>query len=244
MVAAAELGAVVLGADIDGRSFRGKGLGVDKGVGANLDKYGLSHLFGDCIISDLTNAPFRKSTTRWLDGIVCDPPYGVREGLKVLGTRKTLPLSPGADGQELSSTPPPVHLINGVPAHTLPGYIAPKKPYSFSRMLDDILVFASRTLVDGGRLAFWMPSANENEFGEEEIIVIPTHRHLELKHECVQKFNKWSRRLLVYERLPGSLDSEDVEHENQDMDRLARTADELNPFRKRYFQPIADRNGS
>ena len=35
MVAAAELGAVTLGSDIDGRSYRGKGKGMEKGVLAN-----------------------------------------------------------------------------------------------------------------------------------------------------------------------------------------------------------------
>lgn len=258
MVAAAELGAMVLGSDIDGRSYRGKGSGLEKGVGANFKKYALEHLFLDCISSDLTNTPFRKSSkgqdqsqagARWLDGIVCDPPYGVREGLKVLGarTRKSVLLDSNPHGEGLApedSTPKEI-LVDGIPAHKLPGYIAPKKPYSFSRMLADILDFAARTLVDGGRLAFWMPSANENEFGEEELTEIPAHPHLRLKHECVQRFNKWSRRLLVYERLPGHLDFEagtdQLGHDTEDVDG---TADELNPFRRRYFQPVVDRNGS
>lgn len=262
MVAAAELGAVVLGSDIDGRSFRGKGLGLDQGVGANLNKYGLAHLFGDCLTSDLTNTPFRSSANssnslddRWLDGIVCDPPYGVREGLKVLGTRtrqsvlESANVTGDASGCLIgASSSAAAIMVDGVPAHTLPGYIAPKKPYSFTRMLDDILDFAARTLVDGGRLAFWMPSANENEFGEEETTVIPMHRRLELKHECIQRFNKWSRRLLVYERLPGAPISEAVVNgggcEGVNVDNTARTADDLNPFRRRYFQPAVDRNGS
>ncbi|KIX94378.1 uncharacterized protein Z520_09764 [Fonsecaea multimorphosa CBS 102226] len=263
MIAAAELGAVVLGSDIDGRSFRGKGLGLDQGVGANFQKYDLTHLFGDCLTSDLTNTPFRCATTvlkstdgRWLDGIVCDPPYGVREGLKVLGTKSRQSRMETADmnseGSSHSETSNPLTevLINGVPAHTLPGYIPPKKPYSFTRMLDDILDFAARTLVDRGRIAFWMPSANENEFGEEEVTTIPTHRHLKLKHECIQRFNKWSRRLLVYERLPWTFDSEVqiagcVSREGISTTSAGYTADELNPFRRRYFQSFGvDRNGS
>jgi tRNA (guanine10-N2)-methyltransferase len=254
MVAAAEHGAVVVGTDIDGRSFRGKGNGVEKGVGVNLEKYELTHLFGDCMTSDLTNTPFRSSQTkttskdgRWLDGIICDPPYGVREGLKVLGTkcRPSRRVQPGDDEDVIehpkSKTGLAETLIDGVPAHTLPGFIAPKKPYSFTAMLDDILDFAARTLVDGGRLAFWMPSANENELGDEVPIVIPMHRHLALKHECIQRFNKWSRRLLVYERLPGRLDMEvdmaelAIKKDTAEGDE-ARTADELNDFRRRYFQ--------
>ncbi len=104
MVAAAELGALVFGSDIDGRSFRGKGTGLDTGVGANLQRYGLTHHFGDCFTSDLTNTPFRTSATasvsgdgRWLDGIICDPPYGVREGLKVLGTKFRPSRSPASE---------------------------------------------------------------------------------------------------------------------------------------------------
>jgi len=41
--------------------------------------------FGDNFVADLTNTPLRG--IRVFDGIVCDPPYGVREGLKVLGSR-------------------------------------------------------------------------------------------------------------------------------------------------------------
>jgi tRNA (guanine10-N2)-methyltransferase len=263
LVAAAEFGALVIGSDIDGRSYRGKGLGLDAGVMANLQKYGLTHHFGDCLTSDLTNSPFRSSAAmassaggRWLDGIICDPPYGVREGLKVLGTKPKPSHSPPTEGAgrvpltAKSSKLLSARMIDGIPAHTLPGFIAPKKPYSFTRMLDDILDFAAWTLIDGARLAFWMPSANENEFGVEEATVIPRHRHLALKHECVQRFNKWSRRLLVYERLPGNSDAqrdmvESAAPEETERDTTAWTADELNPFRRRYFQSFApDRNGS
>ncbi|KEF57214.1 uncharacterized protein A1O9_07404 [Exophiala aquamarina CBS 119918] len=249
MIAAAELGAMSFGSDIDGRSYKGKGTGIESGVGANFKKYSLHHLFGDCLTSDLTNTPFRNiagshqlNDRRWLDGIVCDPPYGVREGLKVLGTRKAIVLHALRDGESVDSTQEsttPVHLIGGVPGYTLPGYVAPKRPYSFTRMLDDILDFAARTLVDGGRIAFWMPSANENELGEEIPTVIPRHSLLELKHECIQRFNKWSRRLLVYERLhrPFALGNSDGR-----IIETGRTADELNPFRKRYFQPVVDKN--
>ena len=240
MVAAAELGAFVLGHDIDGRSFRGKGKGVEKGVGSNLRKYGLEKMFGDCFTADLVNTPLVLGTNnRWLDGLIADPPYGVREGLKVLGSRKPDSLVEG----DLSAARQP-HLINGVPAHTLPGFVAPKRPYSFVRLLDDILEFASSTLVDGGRLAFWMPSANENELGEEEVTVIPQHHLMELKHGCVQRFNKWSRRLLVYERLPDHVVEDGVEALTGKTQQVAvngTSADDLNPFRRRYFQAFAEK---
>jgi tRNA (guanine10-N2)-methyltransferase len=67
-----------------------------------------------------------------------------------------------------------------------PDYVPPKKPYSFMAMLDDILAFATETLVDDGRLSFWMPTAND----EDQEFPIPNHPCLELKSVCVQDFNK------------------------------------------------------
>lgn len=81
-VACAHFGALAFGSDIDGRSIRGKG---KASLLSNFVQYGLTNQFGDSFIADLTNTPLR--TTRLFDGIVCDPPYGVREGLKVLGSR-------------------------------------------------------------------------------------------------------------------------------------------------------------
>lgn len=81
-VAAAHFGALAFGSDIDGRSIRGKG---KTNLLANFVQYGLTNQFGDSFVADLTNTPLRIA--RIFDGIVCDPPYGVREGLKVLGSR-------------------------------------------------------------------------------------------------------------------------------------------------------------
>jgi len=81
-VACAHFGALAFGSDIDGRSIRGKG---KTNLLANFVQYGLTQQFGDSFVADLTNTPVR--TARLFDGIVCDPPYGVREGLKVLGHR-------------------------------------------------------------------------------------------------------------------------------------------------------------
>jgi len=80
----------------------------------------------------------------------------------------------------------------GVPQLTMcwdksdPTYLPPKKPYSFMAMLDDILQFSAQTLVDYGRLSFWMPTAND----EEQEIPIPTHPYMELVVVCTQPFNK------------------------------------------------------
>ncbi len=81
-VACAHFGATAFGSDIDGRSIRGKGR---KTLLSNFVQYGITEQFGDSFVADLTNTPIRAS--RLFDGIICDPPYGVREGLKVLGNR-------------------------------------------------------------------------------------------------------------------------------------------------------------
>lgn len=89
-VAAAHFGATVWGSDIDGRSIRGKG---NASLVSNFQQYGLMSCYGDSFVSDLTNTPLRP--IRLFDGIICDPPYGVREGLKVLGDRdQTKPKEP------------------------------------------------------------------------------------------------------------------------------------------------------
>ena len=81
-IACAHFGAVAVGSDIDGRSIRGQ---TGQNVVANFKQYGLSGLHLDDFVADLTNTPVRVA--RFLDGIVCDPPYGVREGLRVLGKK-------------------------------------------------------------------------------------------------------------------------------------------------------------
>ncbi|KAK1625394.1 S-adenosyl-L-methionine-dependent methyltransferase [Colletotrichum phormii] len=212
-VACAHFGALGFGSDIDGRAIRGSG--GEKSVKGNFAQYGLSERMGEFWTADLTNSPVRR--VRWLDGIVCDPPYGVREGLRVLGCR------------DPEKTPWVVEA--GKQRYKSGDFIAPKKPYSFLAMLDDILEFASETLVDGGRLSFWMPTAND----EDQEIPTPQHPRLDIVATCVQPFNKWSRRLITYRRIPDS---------QVDPERLAAykrtfvagtTADELNPFRRGYF---------
>lgn len=81
-VACAHFGALAFGSDIDGRSIRGKG---EVSLHSNFFQYGIMDKFGDSFVADLTHSPLRSA--RIFDGIVCDPPYGVREGLKVLGNK-------------------------------------------------------------------------------------------------------------------------------------------------------------
>ena len=234
-IACAHFGAHVLGSDIDGRMIRGKP-GMNNNILSNFRQYSLSDRHVDDFIADLTNSPLRQTMTtsrsgsRYLDGIICDPPYGVREGLKVLGVKDP---SEGVNGKE-------PHLIDGVLAHLQEGYIPPKRAYGLEAMLDDILAFAVSTLVDGGRVSLWMPSANDKDVEFE----VPLHPALELVSVCVQVFNKWSRRLLTYRRLADvdvDVDGNMVEvGTKREKAKTRATADELNSFRRRYFQGFRD----
>ncbi|KAI1308135.1 S-adenosyl-L-methionine-dependent methyltransferase [Xylaria venustula] len=215
-IACAQFGALVWGSDIDGRSMRGAG--GKKSLLGNFQQYGLEKHLGGVFVSDLTNTPVRRA--RILDGILCDPPYGVREGLKVLGFK-----DPEKDIRKVE---------RGKLMYQEPDFIPPKKPYSFTAMLDDILDFATDMLVDNGRLSFWMPTAND----EDQEIAVPSHPCLEKVVVCTQVFNKWSRRLITYRRLPDS----DVDisalalRKKQEDQANGRNADDLNPFRRHYFR--------
>jgi tRNA (guanine10-N2)-methyltransferase len=227
---AAHFGAVTCGSDIDGRSIRGTGGSSRKGqvgkrdVVGNFVQYGLEGNYLGAFVSDLTNTPLRipqsRSTNtgvRYLDGIICDPPYGIREGLKVLGSREKLGEMERATHED---------------RYKEPTYIPPKRPYSFIAMLDDILAFAASTLVDNGRLSMWMPTAND----EDIELMIPTNPFLEIVSVCVQPFNKWSRRLLTYRRLPDVEVSPDAVEKTRRRHELGAKADDLNAFRRKYFE--------
>ncbi|KAK5116010.1 hypothetical protein LTR62_000466 [Meristemomyces frigidus] len=230
-LACAHFGALVFGSDLDGRSIRGK---ADKSVASNFEQYGTSALYLGGLVADITNTPLRENAL--VDCIVCDPPYGVREGLKVLGSNKT-------------SLKEIVLLADGQPAHLQSNYVPPKKPYSFLRMLDDILDFSAARLVTGGRLCMWMPVAGavdleehtEHEALRDAEYEIPRHPALELVAVCTQDFSKWSRRLLTYRRLEerGVDEGTLLEYKAQRLQLIGmgkeegRKADDLNAFRRK-----------
>ena len=245
-IACSHFGARTMGSDIDGRMVRGKN---GRDIRTNFRQYGLLDRYLDGFISDLTHSPLRRG--RWLDGIVGDPPYGIREGLKVLGTK---------DGSGKG-----VVFINGEASHLYGSsfsvfgiadggrqdkYIPPKKPYSFEVMLEDLLDFSAFMLVNGGRLSLWMPTAND----EDVVLGIPAHPCLDLVSACVQTFNKCeslstnvtcstdepnkgSRRLLTYRRLPDSEIKGDLNLRQREA-TLGSNANDLNSFRKRVSKSL------
>ena len=99
-LAGAHFGALVVGSDIDGRSIRGT---KKRNLASNFEQYALGPRHLDSFISDLTHSPLRNAPGGWMHAIMCDPPYGVREGLKVLGSKDRR-------GKEAL-------LVDGIPAH-------------------------------------------------------------------------------------------------------------------------------
>jgi tRNA (guanine10-N2)-methyltransferase len=213
LVAGGFFGALTIGSDIDGRLIKGKG---NNTIGANFKQYGTSLNFLDVLTMDFTHNALRPGLP--IDSIVCDPPYGIREGLKVLGAKNPERF----EGKETIE-------IDGVKAWLKKDYIPTKKPYSLDNLLYDLLEFASERLPIGGRLAFWMPTANDNFVPT----IIPQHRNLELKYHLNQEFNKWSRRLLVYINHGDSYNGQDN-----------RAATSLPEFRAKYFRANRNKTGN
>lgn len=171
LVAAGHMGALACGSDIDVRMLRGDG--KNRTIDANFKQYGTYNKYIDVMTMDFTHNAFRNNFK--FDAIICDPPYGVREGLKVLGAKNEEKFVGKEDV-----------MIDGVPAHLRKDYVPTKKPYEFNALLDDLLQFSADHLVEGGRLCFWMPVAND-DFKEHHI---PLHPELKLLSCCIQDFNK------------------------------------------------------
>ncbi|KAG7192577.1 uncharacterized protein KQ657_001677 [Scheffersomyces spartinae] len=212
LVAAAEFGGYPLGSDIDIRILRGNG--KDRDIRANFNQYNTLSQFVDVLTMDFTHSALRNDIG--IQCIVCDPPYGVREGLKVCGAKDP----ERAAGREKI-------VIDGELAHLKRDFIQPKKPYDLANLLADLLEFSANTLPIGGRLAFWMPTAND----DFEPHLVPQHQQLRLVYNLEQEFNKWSRRLLVYTK-------EDSEYEGVTSNGLKMH--NIRNFRERYFHSFSD----
>ncbi|KAI5952819.1 hypothetical protein KGF54_003686 [Candida jiufengensis] len=214
MVTAAYFGGVAIGSDIDVRMLNGKN--GPQNIKTNFKDYGLYSQFLDILTMDFTHNALRDDFV--IDTIVCDPPYGVREGLRVLGAKD----EEKAAGREHN-------IVEGEIAHLRRDFVAPKKPYELSDMLHDLLEFASKRLPIGGRLAFWMPTADD-DFNDT---IIPQHQNLKLNFNLVQNFNKWSRRLLVYIKM-------DESYIGETTDGLKEL--NIKNFRERYFKKFSEQS--
>jgi tRNA (guanine10-N2)-methyltransferase len=77
LVSCSHFGAYTLGSDIDGRKIRGND---GKGINQNLSQYKMESKVLGTLACDIAHHCWRNVPL--FDAIVCDPPYGVREGAK------------------------------------------------------------------------------------------------------------------------------------------------------------------
>jgi len=188
LVAAAEFGGLVLGGDIDYLTLHAKTRpsrmgqkvrAVDESMVANFEQYGLASRYLGVIAGDFSQSPWRDHP--WLDCVVTDPPYGIREGTTRVGTEK-----------DFSNT--------SIPEQYLDSHLPEKVAYNLTQLLTDLLNFSARSLRIGGRLVYWLPVIRQT-YNKE---LVPSHPGLELIADCEQVLSSnTSRRLLVMQRVEG-----------------------------------------
>mmetsp|Transcript_40151 Transcript_40151/g.89077 ORF Transcript_40151/g.89077 Transcript_40151/m.89077 type:complete len:494 (+) Transcript_40151:82-1563(+) len=177
LIAMAHFGAQVMGTDIDikvikrGRKDSG-GRQVD--LYSNFEQYNLTGRLGGLLRLDLHTCPFRPGIEEIFHAIVGDPPYGVRAG-----GRKSVP-KPEVEIRDRST------------------HIPSTDPYTLGECLRDLLDFAARTLLVGGRLVYFFPASVE-DYQESEI---PTHPALTLIANTEQNLTRrYSRRLMTMQKV-------------------------------------------
>ena len=150
---------------------------------SNFEQYGLPPPLA-LIHGDLHALPTRKfGLEGMIQGIVADPPYGVRAGGRKSGGRK------------------PVTEDYIIPDELRDGHIPSTAPYLFGEMNDDLMELAARFLPIGGRLTFFLPGVLADT--EEEVReLVPSHPALRLRWHSLETFNEaWGRRLVTYEKI-------------------------------------------
>jgi tRNA (guanine10-N2)-methyltransferase len=120
------------------------------------------------------------SRSPFLDAILSDPPYGLREQKKRTS--------------DFSDTPSGALVDEG---RTSPCVSLSHAEYDTSEMMLDLVMFAAEALVVGGRLCFWLPTTPE--FTHDEI---PVHPCMKLVHCEGQRVTlKLSRYLVTMEKV-------------------------------------------
>ena len=192
LVPAAHFGAVTLGADIDIRVVQHGKLAPMKGdpraewarpkdgkldVWSNFRAYGLP-LPAGLLRMDAHLSPLRSDLGGLLHAIICDPPYGVRAGGRKSG------------GRRRNMTP--------IPEECKEKHIPSTAPYQLSECLLDLLDFAARMLIPGGRLVYFLPSYHGLTNDTEHVPPHPALRRLFVCEQPLQQ--RYSRKLVVMEK--------------------------------------------
>lgn len=204
LISSSHFGACTLGSDIDGRK--------QQRIKENIEQYGMESLILGTFCGDLAHHPWRTKA-KLFDAIVCDPPYGVREGAKKITPTNDSPF-------KRYIVKPDILIIyrNGELRY-------PKmEPYNMANIIVDLIELSALHLKVGGRLVFWLPTVNEFNVNQD----IPSHPALVLVSSSEQVFGKWSRRLITMEKVSDNFDMEGLSIECKDVPSITE-------FRDKYF---------
>jgi tRNA (guanine10-N2)-methyltransferase len=190
MYTAAYFGGFAMGSDIDGRQMRGKAASSTPNRGpkyqkcvvvpanenasmySNIEQYGLGGRIIGGLVFDIAHNPWSDRLT--LSAIVTDPPYGVRAGAKKLGARSPEDSKP-------------------IPIEFRPITYPATQPYALEEMNQDLLDFAARSLLPGGRLVFWYPVEVEEQesFDLENITAHSVMKRVAASVDRCKGFHRW-----------------------------------------------------
>lgn len=193
LVAAAKYGAYTLGSDIDYKLLHGERKpsrryavqrDPDESVYANFQQYGLTSQYLDVFVADASRPLFRSFE---IDAIITDPPYGIRENSRKIGSDKY-------DTKSYR-----------VPQEYLDCHYPSKVLYPFEDCMKDLFRLALLNLRIGGRLVFWIPRITDYQMEDS----LPHHPSFRLTACCNQdmKFNV-SRVLVAFEKVSNDHTSE------------------------------------
>lgn len=215
-MACAHFGAHVLGADISWKIVHGKGYttragaekdrGLDENVRANLRQYGLERQYVDMLVADAAKCVWRQQEL--FDAILTDPPYGIREGGRKIGSKSKV--------------------IKPIPPGCVESHIPEVQTYKLSDLFMDLVGFAAQFLVLGGRLVYWMPVI------KTDLPVLPTHPCLRTVSCSLQPLQRHiGRQLVTMEKCLSWGDYESTRHKVTDQERLKLQCHDN--FREKYF---------
>ncbi|XP_070533692.1 tRNA (guanine(10)-N(2))-methyltransferase homolog [Ptychodera flava] len=222
LVACAHFGAYVTGTDIDYNIIHGRGKssrrdankyrGPNESIRTNMKLYNLEKFYIDVMVADASRNIWRQQSI--FDAIITDPPYGIREATRKIGSSKDYTIEE-----------------EQIAAH-VPCSIG----YHLADIFTDLLNFAAFYLRLGGRLVYWLP-VSRPEYSPDQI---PDHPCLTLISNSEQVLNiSISRRLVTMEK---TREIEEIEDSDSMCAEIKNDIYKgHNAIRKRYFLPRSER---
>ena len=175
LISAKAFGAHCVGVDIDIRILHAKRFNKTSDQFSNYDQYGFSP---PCTLrADVSRRGNCLRKVPIFDGILCDPPYGVRAGARKCGSKRKT--------------------IEKIPDHKLKDHIPKTQPYHGTEVMLDLLEMAATFLVVGGRLVYFLPVERAIYTDAD----IPRHECLKLVFNCEDPLGSfYSRRMITMEK--------------------------------------------